>query len=246
VVNQPVQQLNSAIFNVAFPALSRIQHDAARLCRSFLKGYSIQLSINVPITICTALFAGEIIRVLLGRQWLEASPALVLLAPAMLGFSLINPLGWFMMATGRAARSLRIAYLVTPTVILGILLGVPYGFKGVAVGFSTAVVALVFPIVIWALHGSGITLREYFSMVKLPLLAGLLAGVCGWLIKHAVGSALPPVAILFVGSGLVCTLYAFLLLIVFGQKPMYLDLAQQVLRRKSRANEEPQIDGIPI
>ena len=39
LVTLPVQQLNTAVTGVAFPALSRIQHDAERLARSFLRGY---------------------------------------------------------------------------------------------------------------------------------------------------------------------------------------------------------------
>lgn len=232
LVNLPMQQLNNAIYKVAFPALSRIQNDNARVCRSFLSGYSVLLSFNTPITISTALFAEEIIRILLGEKWLHATPVLLLLTPAILGFALVNPLGWFMMATGRALRSLRIAYLVGPVVILGVAAGLPHGLNGVALGFSVAVVVLVVPIVIWALHGTGITMRDFWATVKQPMLSGMVAGVCGLGIKFALGSALGPIPALLVGSCGVFGIYAFVLLVIMGQKARYVDLVKQVIERK--------------
>ena len=71
LVTLPVQQLNTAVTGVAFPALSRIQHDAERLARSFLRGYSLLISATIPITISCALFAEEIVRIVLGAKWMD-------------------------------------------------------------------------------------------------------------------------------------------------------------------------------
>jgi len=80
LVTLPVQQLNTAVTGVAFPALSRIQHDAKRLARSFLRGFSLLISTTIPITISCALFAEEIVRVVLGAKWMEAAPIFRLLS----------------------------------------------------------------------------------------------------------------------------------------------------------------------
>ena len=238
LVNLPMQQLNNAIYKVAFPALSRIQNDSERVCRSFLAGYSVLLSINVPITVFTALFAEEIIHIMLGEKWLHAAPVLKLLTPAILGFALVNPLGWFMMATGLAKRSLQIAYLVAPVVIIGVLAGAPFGLDGVATGFSAGVIALVIPIVIWALHGTAISLRDYWNTVKQPLLSGLVAGICGWGLKHFMGSGLHAIPALLIGASVVFGVYAFVLLIIMGQKDRYMDLVKQVMERKRAKKQQ--------
>jgi O-antigen/teichoic acid export membrane protein len=232
LVNLPLQQLSNSIFIVAFPALSRIQDDNERLCRSFLKGFSILLSVNLPITIVTALFADEIIVVLLGAKWNEAGPILRLLTPAILGFALMNPFGWFLMATGRAARSLKISYLVAPTMLLGIIIGLHYGLNGVALGYSAAVVLLVVPVIAWSIRGTGITSKAFWENVRRPLLAGLLAVVVGLIFKIAFDNLLPPLPRLILGVVLVLGLYAWILLGVLGQKDLYVDLVQQVLKRK--------------
>ena len=75
LLNLPLQQLHSSIFGVAFSALSRIQNEPKRLCRSFLKGYSVVVSVTLPITITSALFADEVIQIVLGSKWMQAAPA---------------------------------------------------------------------------------------------------------------------------------------------------------------------------
>jgi PST family polysaccharide transporter len=54
LISVPTEYLNSAIGGVAFSALSRLQHDPARLRSYFLKGCSPAVSMTVPATIfCT-------------------------------------------------------------------------------------------------------------------------------------------------------------------------------------------------
>jgi mannitol-specific phosphotransferase system IIBC component len=99
-------------------------------------------------------------------------------------------------------------------------------------GFSAAVVLLVFPIVVWAIHGTGITIRNFLNTVKQPLLSGLVAGLCGYALRQALGSSVSWVVGLLIGAVVVFGVSAFLLLIVMGQKPLYVDLAKQVIQRK--------------
>ena len=121
LVTLPVQQLNTAVTGVAFPALSRIQHDAKRLARSFLRGFSLLISATIPITVSCALFAEEIVRVVLGAKWMAAAPIFRLLAPVAVVFAVANPLSWLVMSVGRIGRALSISTATTPLVILGII-----------------------------------------------------------------------------------------------------------------------------
>jgi PST family polysaccharide transporter len=228
LVNLPVQQLNASLSSVAFPALSQIQHDGERLCRSFLRGYTVLLSLTVPVIITSAIFAEEIVRLLLGQKWMEAAPLLRLLMPMVLGFALMNPFGWFLMATGRARRSLNISFLIAPTVLLAVLAGVRHGSKGVAFAYSLAIMLVVIPVIAWAIHGTGITLRAYGHTVKSPLLSGLIAGVCGLCVKLAFGALLSAIPLLIVGVCVVLGVYVWLLLVVMDQRALYADLLKHL------------------
>src|SRR5213078_1691226 len=219
LVTLPVQQLNVALGGVAFPALSRIQHDAKRLARSFLRGFALLISLTIPIAISCALFAEEIVRIVLGAKWMEAAPIFRLLAPVALVFAVANPLSWLVISTGRAGRALSISAATTPLVIVGIVLGLSHGPKGVALGYSLAMTLVVIPIATWSKYGTGITWADLWEATKPPFLSGLLAGAAGLLVKLTLGGrGLPPMLYLFVGLGLVLGVYAWVLLIVMKQK----------------------------
>ena len=207
-----------------------IQHDADRFSRSFLRAYSLLLSVTLPIAITCPLFAEEIIRVLLGPKWMEVVPIFRLLAPTSLVFALANPLSWLVMSTGRVGRALSMSAATTPVVIVGILLGLSHGPTGVALGYSAAMALLLIPIVAWAKHGTGITWSDLWRVTKIPLLAGVLAGAVGLTAKLTLGGALPPIVVLALGVGLVFGVYASAL-IAMGQKKLYVDLLTDVFRR---------------
>src|SRR5229473_4530583 len=57
LVNLPTENLNSAVWGVAFSGLSRVRTDPMRFKSYFLKGYSLVLALTIPITIGAALFA---------------------------------------------------------------------------------------------------------------------------------------------------------------------------------------------
>ncbi len=127
LVNIPTANLNSAVGEVAFSALSRLQDDPSRLRSYFLKGYSLVLAMTLPMTIACVLFADDVVFVLLGPKWKEAVPIFRLLAPTILTFALINPLGWLLYSLGLVKRSLKIALVFAPSIIAGYVIGLAYG-----------------------------------------------------------------------------------------------------------------------
>jgi O-antigen/teichoic acid export membrane protein len=239
LITLPVQQLNTAVTGVALPALSRIQHDAKRLARSFLRGYSLLISSTIPITIACALFAEPIVRFVLGPKWMEAAPIFRLLAPVALVFAVANPLSWLVLSTGRAGRALSISATTTPLVIIGILLGLSHGPKGVALGYSLALTLLIIPIAAWSKQGTEITWTDLWEATKPPFVSGLLAGAVGLFVKFTLGGWLPPMLYLAIGLGLLLSIYAWVLLIVLGQKHVYMDLLSQLLPQRSSPPEAP-------
>ena len=220
----PVQQLIGAVHIVAFSVLSRMQSEVQRLQRAYLKSLSLIVSMTIPVVISTALFSDEIVLLMLGRKWMGVAVVLRLLSPTVLVFALINPFSWFLRATGRVGRSLNIAFLICPVVVAGILAGLHRGPAGVAVGYSAAMALLFVPVVAWAIHGTGITARDYWDAIKRPLISGILGGATGWLVKMAFHSALPPLAMLLFGLALSFVVYAGVLLFAMGQKEVFTDL----------------------
>jgi len=231
----PVQQLTSAVHTVAFSMLSRMQGEAQRLQRAYLKTQSIIVSLTIPVVIASALFAREIVVVMLGQKWIEAVPVFRLLAPTVLVFALVNPFSWLLQATGRVERSLGIAFLICPVVILGILAGLSRGPTGVAFGYSSAMVLLFVPIAVWATRGTGITTRDYWESIKRPLVSGIGGGAAGWLVHLTAQGSFTPVTLLALELTITSTVYGGILLFVMGQKDFYFDLVTQIVQRRQRA-----------
>lgn len=228
LINLPNASLNSAIGSVAVPALSRLQSDPGRLKTYFLKGYGLFLSLVLPITAGCALFADDIILVFLGSKWIGAVPVFRLLAPTILIFALINPLGWLLLATNRAGRSLRIALFLLPVVVTGYVVGLRYGSQGVAAGFSIATVLLAVPAIVWSTHGTSITAVETLKAVMRPLLSvlvGVGAALIAWNSVHLIT---PPLLRLIAANAVLFGVYAFVLLFVMDQKAVYLGLLRDI------------------
>ena len=114
IANIPIENLNNAVGGVAFSALSRMQGDPERFRAYFLRGYSLLLSVTIPIALAFALLADDIVAVVLGENWKEVGAILRILAPTVIVFALINPFGWFMFALGLVRRSLTIALVLAP------------------------------------------------------------------------------------------------------------------------------------
>ena len=138
------------------------------------------LAITVPITMASALFAEEIVQTLLGGSGARRSDRPSADSHRIV-LAMINPFAWSPFATG----SLRMAFVIAPAVILGILCGLPWGPKGVVTGYSVATGSLLPILIVWAIHGRGITVGDYWRSARKPLMAGLLATVCGPAISQA-------------------------------------------------------------
>ena len=231
LITLPVLQLHSALGSVAFPALSRLQDDAKRLARSFLRGYSMLVSLTVPVAIVCALFPDELVRIVLGAKWMEAAPILRFLAPVALVFAVANPLSWLVMSTGRVGRVLSMSSAMTPLVILGVGLGLSHGPKGVALAYSLSMSLLIIPIAAWSKLGTEVTWADLWEATKPPFLSGLFAAAAGLLVKLMLCSRLSPILCLMAGVGLVLGVYAWVLLIIMRQKHVYMDVLFQLLPR---------------
>jgi O-antigen/teichoic acid export membrane protein len=243
LVSMPNDSLSSTIALVAFPALSRLQNDPPRLKSYFLKGYGLFLSLVVPITMGCALFAEDIIRVFLGPKWGEATPVFRLLAPTILTFALINPFGWFLLATGGQVRSLKIALMIAPVVILGYVAGLASGPTGVATGFSIATVLLILPVICWATRGTAITVLDAFKEAMRPFLSILVGALAVLLCSGFLQSLSPPLLRLFIGNTVLFGVYFLMLWFVMGQKSIYLMVLKEIgvwpLGRKSTKSVPP-------
>jgi O-antigen/teichoic acid export membrane protein len=231
LVAVPVQQLETSLASVAFPALSRIQHDADRLAKYFLRVYSVHISLTIPVTIICALFAEEITAIVLGPKWMAAAPIFRLLSPLAVVFAVANPFGWLVQSTGRMGRAVAISATMTPLVILGIVLGLRLGAEGVALGYSSAMALILIPIAAWSKLGTGVTWLDLWKATKAPFLSGLFAAAAGLLVKLSLAGQIPAILHFSIALSSVLAIYAWTLLIKLNQKHLYIELLSHLWPR---------------
>ena len=233
LIRIPTDNLNSAVGEVAFSALSRVQGDPSRLRRYFLKGYSLVLGLTLPLTVACALFADDLILVLLGPKWTQAAGIFRLLAPTILVFAIANPLGWLLNSIGLVERGLRMALVIAPLMIASYILGLSHGPKGVALAYSAVMTAWVIPVVVWSVHGTPISWRDILGAASRPLASVTLAGVFSFAVRLFYGQTLSPLPRLALESTVLLISYSVTLLFVAEQKSVYLDLLRGLVRAPS-------------
>lgn len=223
LITIPTNNLNQAVGGVAIASLSRLQDNPAQLRNYFLKGYSLVLSLTMPTTFYFAFFSHDIMLVVLGPNWSEADDIFRYLAPTILIFGIINPTFWLLMTIGKQRRSLHTAFVIAPLVTVAYLIGLPYGAKGVAIAFSTAMGLWLVPHVLWCLHGTMVRPLDMFKAVSKPLMS-CVAAIGVVLAVGTLYGELQPIMRLLVEGIIMGSVYILMLLFVFGQKAFFLSL----------------------
>jgi O-antigen/teichoic acid export membrane protein len=229
LINIPTANILPAIGPVVFSVLSRLQHDPVRFKKYFLKIYSLAASLTLSVTIFCVLNAGDIVLVLLGSKWTQATPVFQLLAPAVVVLGLINPMGWFLFPLGLQVRSLMMGLVIAPLVLTACLIGLPYGPTGVAFAYSTALSLWLIPHLAWCVHGTLMAPKDLAIAVGPSLIAGMAAAGFAWGAHSWIIGFSWPIARLMLGAGVTFVSYYCMLLFFRGQKVMYFDLARDLL-----------------
>jgi len=181
------------------------------------------------------VFAEEVIHILLGPKWSAAVPIFQLLAPTVLVFGLINPMGWLLFSLGYQKRSLALALVISPIVITAYIVGLPYGPTGVALAYSTAMTLWLVPHILWCLRGTLISPTELVLAISPPLLSALAAAAVGFLVDKLLDSLHASMATAALAAGIMGGTYVFMLFVVFAQKSLFLDVLRDLRGRAAPA-----------
>jgi O-antigen/teichoic acid export membrane protein len=125
--------LSEMLSKVVFPAYSRIVAEGRRLGEVFDEVWRVLLLLLLPVVAVTIVFAGRIVALLLGDQWVPAATSFAILMVAQALRALAAAYGSFMLAAGKTIYLPRIKVL--EVVCFGVLI-VPltarWGLEGAA------------------------------------------------------------------------------------------------------------------
>jgi PST family polysaccharide transporter len=168
----PLQQIAGPLATVAMPALSRLQHDPARLRNALLSLQQVIALIMIPLVAFMIATSDWLVRVALGPQWEDAGKLFAILGFAALAESLGNA-GYCLLTTvGRVDRLLRWGILSTVATVSAIVAGLPWGPRGVAIGYAVTSLLIRTPLMFWIAGSVSSVRTNDFYRVMTPFMFG--------------------------------------------------------------------------
>lgn len=184
----PVRQLTASASSVAIPAFSRTQDDPEHLARYYLRAANLIMWIGAPLFAFLFVVAKPLIGIVLGNQWQEAAPVFQILAISALGQLLLELSIWLFVGRGQSKQLLKLLLIISPIIIAGFVIGLPFGIKGVALSGSVVLVSMIPWMLKFAFRGTTLTLQRAGRALVYPLSLGLAAVLSSEIALRMLGS----------------------------------------------------------
>jgi PST family polysaccharide transporter len=178
----PLQLIAAPLASVAMPALCRLRHEPARFRKALLSMQQVIALIMIPLTTFMISTADWLIRIVLGPQWEDAAQLFAILGLAALTESLGNAGYCLLIVQDRTGRLLQWAMLATIATVLAIVAGLPWGPRGVAIGYAITSLLVRTPLMFW-IAGTVSSVRTsdfYWTMAPFLFASIILLAVLAW------------------------------------------------------------------
>jgi len=179
----PIGQLTAPFSGVAVPALSRLQDEPEQFKNYYLKTIKIIAYISFPIIISMAILAHEIIYIVLGDQWSDAATLFQILAVAAFWQPIASTVGWIYVSLGNVRRMMLWGMIGTTVMTAAMVIGLPWGASGVAIGYSISMWVLIYPLFSFAFYNTPLNVKSLLETLKYPIIVGISRGI-GFYLAH--------------------------------------------------------------
>jgi O-antigen/teichoic acid export membrane protein len=164
----PIRQINYPLRAVVLASLSRLQKEPDRFRQFYCRLLTLLAFTTTPLLVVMAVLSRDIILVLLGEQWVEASTIFTVLAIAALGQPVAGTIGLVNVSLGQSGRYLRWTFIVTPVIMAAFLAGLPWGPLGVAAAYAIAIQGMRFPALWYAFRYAPVKTTDFLKAVWRP------------------------------------------------------------------------------
>lgn len=161
----PLTHFDRALSAVAFSSMARVQDDRPRLHRAFRRGMALTILFGMPMTTTLAVLGPEIVVLLFGARWTEATLAYQVLAGALVLRFAYRVSMLVILACGRTW-----AYNAVQVVFAGCILGGVWLTADHGLGAVAAAVAFA--------QGTNMALLTWLAMRQTGMRIGELLRVC--------------------------------------------------------------------
>jgi len=173
----PISQLIYPVYTVSEVTLSRLQNQPDSYRRFYHKILMLLCSATMPIAAFVIVQAENIVLIMLGPDWLDATPFFRILAFAAFLTPANSTINVVMVTCGQARKYLWLGLASTGALIVCSLIGVTWGAIGVAAAHIVTTFGLLLPRMYWAFRDTPVTMGTFFSAIARPCLASVLMAV---------------------------------------------------------------------
>lgn len=189
----PVSQVTGVLGRVLLPVFSAMQDDPARLRAAVLRVSRASGALFFPLVLGLAATAHNFVLVAFGARWRGAISLVAILAVSAAPQIISAMSGLLSQAVGRTRLLSTWGNLSSGSVIVAILIGLPWGAEGVAIAFAARAYLLLPLSLATAKLSTGIGTMAFIRASSGPFAAAavmaLLVAAVGELLTPALGSA---------------------------------------------------------
>lgn len=186
----PIQHLNTPLYSVMTPLLSRVQDDKPRLRAMFLRAAGQLTLFVVPAMAALVSVSHDFVLLAFGPRWEPVAPIFFYLGIVGMVQPLSNATGWILIAQGRTDVMFRLGICTSLITVASFFAGLHFGGAvGLAAAYAIAEALVKAPIQYAVLHRVGPVTAIDLCRLEIPLLAagGFTLAVVSLLLRGALG-----------------------------------------------------------
>jgi len=236
----PINQIRNPLMAVAISAMSALKTDSRRYVTYYRKYVFLLAFFSMPLVAYLAIFANELILIVLGERWLACVPIFRVLAIA--GF--IQPVsssgGLVMMSQGHARKYFIIGCVSSLITVLGFIIGIHWGVIGTVIAFTVTAYLILVPTLIFSFAGTPIKISMFFSEISAPMIHAIIMSIFLLLLKGLLIERVSQIIIFLIAAPLGAIFYYFSWEIyALGRKriAMVKDLISSIASKLSRGKQ---------
>ncbi len=170
----PVMQLVQPVKNVTEPALCALQDNQDRYRKYYMKMLTMFNFITMPLVLFLIVYAHDVVLVVLGKNWLEATDMFRILAISAFIRPASDTTGFLLYTCGKTKKYFRLGLVTALILMVSFSVGALWGGIGVAFGYLAATYAVFVLRLLYCFKDSPVNVRTFFKAIEMPLISSFV------------------------------------------------------------------------
>jgi PST family polysaccharide transporter len=240
LMQAPMERVRGPIFTVAQPALSILQREPPRYRRYYQRVVFVVSLATVPFGVLTAIYAHEIVLVVLGEKWLGAVVFLRIFSVVAAVRPALGTCGIVQVTCGKSGRFLGVTLAYQTVEVILMFAGIRWGAVGIAAARAVTLILGIPWVLRFSFAETPVSVRDFFQACSRPVVASLTMGAVLLLVQHFVHVESALLSLL-IGCGSAVIVYFLVFNVLPGGRGQLQSLASELLaplrRRSSKGIE---------